>query len=161
MKILDLQTGRIHEYGTNGHDSLYVSNDGRCLTYYNLQNGDGSGVGDYRFVCDDNKVPSESETADARHAEVYFNIGGWNVPKWIPTNEMLPERYDSYLVMWRRRDEYSDRLFYEIVEYYPADDEGEGEWEQIEQAGKDGAEIVAWMPLPEMYEPKEADNEID
>lgn len=70
---------------------------------------------------------------------------------WIPTSEMLPERYDSYLVMWRRRDEYSDRLFYEIIEYYPADDEGEGEWEQIEQAGKDGAEIIAWQPLPEPY----------
>lgn len=82
-------------------------------------------------------------------------------PRWIPTSEMLPERYDSYLVMWRRRDEYSDSLFYEIVEYFPADDEGEGEWEQIEQAGKDGAEIVAWMPLPEMYEPKEAKHETD
>lgn len=78
MKIKDLQTGRVHEYGTNCHDSLYVSQDGRTLTYYNLQNGDGSGVGDYRFVCDDEKVPAESETADARHAEVYFNIGGWN-----------------------------------------------------------------------------------
>ena len=33
MKILDLQTGRVHEYGTNPHDSLYVSRDGRCLTY--------------------------------------------------------------------------------------------------------------------------------
>lgn len=77
MKILDLQTGSIHEYGTNPHDSLYVSNDGRFLTYYNLQNGDGSGVGDYRFVCDDDKVPCESETADAIHAEVYFNIGGF------------------------------------------------------------------------------------
>ena len=78
MKILDLQTGNIHEYGDNPHDSLYVSNDGRYLTYYNLQNGDGSGVGDYRFVCDDDKVPAESETADAIHAEVYFNIGGFD-----------------------------------------------------------------------------------
>ena len=78
MKILDLQTGRVHEYGDNPHDSLYVSNDGRYLTYYNLQNGDGSGLGDYRFVCDDDKIPAESETADAIHAEVYFNIGGFN-----------------------------------------------------------------------------------
>jgi len=78
MKILDTQTGRIHEYGSNPHDSLYVNNDGRYLTYFNLQNGDGSGVGDYRFVCDDGKIPSESETADAIHAEVYFNIGGFD-----------------------------------------------------------------------------------
>lgn len=78
MKILDTQTGDIHEYGADGHDSLRVSQSGRFLSYYNLQNGDGSAYGDYRFVCDDNKVPSESETADARHAHVFFNIGGWH-----------------------------------------------------------------------------------
>ena len=75
--------------------------------------------------------------------------------KWIPTSEILPEEYDSYLVMWRRIDgEYPDRLFYEICEYDPEEDE----WEKIEQAGEAGAEIVAWMPLPERYEPKEKEN---
>lgn len=78
MKILDTQTGDIQEYGADGHDSLRVSQDGRTLSYYNLQNGDGSAHGDYRFVCDDNKVPAESETADAIHAQVFFNIGGWH-----------------------------------------------------------------------------------
>lgn len=71
---------------------------------------------------------------------------------FIPTSEMLPEKYDCYMVMWRRRDgECPDRLFYEICEYDPEEDE----WERIEQAGEAGAEIVAWMPLPESYEPKE------
>lgn len=75
---------------------------------------------------------------------------------FIPTSEMLPEEYNSYLVMWRpRAGEYTDRLFYEICEYDPDEDE----WERIEQAGEAGAEIVAWMPLPKPYEPKEADNE--
>lgn len=75
---------------------------------------------------------------------------------WIPTSEMSPEKYDSYQVMWRpRAGEYTDRLFYEICEYDPDEDE----WERIEQAGEAGAEIVAWMPLPKPYEPKEADNE--
>lgn len=78
MKILDLQTGDVHEYGSNCHDSLAISQDGRTLTYYNLQNGDGSMLGDYRFVMDDNKVPEESQTADAIHAECYFDIGGWH-----------------------------------------------------------------------------------
>lgn len=74
---------------------------------------------------------------------------------WIPTSEMLPEKYDSYLVMWRSLTEgYPDRLFYEICEYDPEEDE----WERIEQAGEAGAEIVAWMPLPERYEPKEKEN---
>ena len=90
MKILDLQTGRIHEYGEDGHDSLVVSEDGRTLSYYNLQCGDGSRLGDYRFVCDDNKVPEESQTADALHCEVYFNIGGWHTPhgEWIKEDEV-------------------------------------------------------------------------
>ena len=70
--------------------------------------------------------------------------------KWIPTSEMLPEEEDGYLVMWRRRDEkYPGRLFYEVCEYDPDEDE----WETIEQAGAEGAEIVAWMPLPEPYVP--------
>lgn len=79
-----------------------------------------------------------------------------NAPdSWIPTSEMPPEKYDSYMVMWRRRDgECPDTLFYEICEYDP----GEDEWESIEQAGEAGAEIVAWMPLPERYEPKEKEN---
>jgi hypothetical protein len=77
--------------------------------------------------------------------------------QWIPTSEILPEEYGSYLVMWRYKSgDYADRLFYEITEYYPPEeDEEEGEWEKIEQAGKAGAEIMAWMPLPERYEPKE------
>ena len=75
-----------------------------------------------------------------------------NNVKWIPTSEMLPEEYDSYLVMWRSLTEgFPNRLFYEICEYDPEEDE----WERIEQAGEAGAEIVAWMPLPERYEPKE------
>lgn len=112
MKILDTQTGRIHEYGTNCHDSLYVSLDGRHLTYYNLQNGDGSGVGDYRFVCDDGKVPAESQTADALHAEVYFNIGGWNNKI---TGEWVEDIYHNTICNvcgGVRRDNRFDHIFF-------------------------------------------------
>ena len=79
-----------------------------------------------------------------------------NAPSpWTQTSEISPEEYDSYLVMWRYKSgAYADRLFYEICEYYPDEDE----WERIDQAGEAGAEIVAWMPLPERYEPKEKEN---
>ena len=77
MKILDLQTGRIRDYGTNCHDALRIGKDGRALYYSNMQNGDGSQWGDYRFVMDDDKTPDESQTADALHCECYFNIGGF------------------------------------------------------------------------------------
>ena len=49
LYIQDINSGRVFEYGKNCHDKLLISEDGRCLTYYNLQNGDGSCVGDYRF----------------------------------------------------------------------------------------------------------------
>lgn len=49
LYIQDVVSGRVFEYGKNCHDILVISKDGRCLTYYNLQNGDGSSVGDYRF----------------------------------------------------------------------------------------------------------------
>ena len=71
---------------------------------------------------------------------------------WIPTSEMLPDKYGCYLVMWRSlTEDFTDELFYEICEYIPEEDE----WERIEQAGKSGAEIVAWMPLPEPYTKEE------
>lgn len=130
MKIKDLQTGEVHEYGTNCHDSLYVSQDGRTLTYYNLQNGDGSGVGDYRFVCDDEKVPAESETADAIHCEVYFNIGGWNhrepqdnTPGDLISREALIKLIDESLQLYS--SQYSTDmlnmfgLFREIIDNAP------------------------------------------
>lgn len=69
--------------------------------------------------------------------------------KWIPVSKQLPDKYDSYLVLWRSLTEgYPDRLFYEICEYVPEEDE----WGRIEQAGEEGAEIIAWMPLPEPYQ---------
>lgn len=77
MLIKDLETGIVREYGKDCHDSLAISSDGRILSYYNLQNGDGSRFGDYRFVMEDGEVPLQSKTPDAIHAECYFNIGGF------------------------------------------------------------------------------------
>ncbi len=78
MKILDIATGNIHEYGSNRHDSLRISGDGRTLTYYNLQCGEGSKYGDFRFVMDDGKIPIESETEEAEYGDYFFNIGGFD-----------------------------------------------------------------------------------
>ena len=79
MWIKDLQTGEIRKYGTNHHDALMISDDGRTLSYENLQNGDGSRYGDYRFVVDDGgHIPSEDETLTKYGADAYFNIGGFD-----------------------------------------------------------------------------------
>ena len=62
MNIRDNETGEVFEYGTNIHHALMISANGGCLTFENLQNGDGSlesGNGGYSFVLDDGKTPEE------------------------------------------------------------------------------------------------------
>ena len=60
MKIRDNETGEVFEYGTNRHHALRISRNGGCLTFENLQNGEGSlktGDGNYSFGLDDGKTP--------------------------------------------------------------------------------------------------------
>lgn len=82
MWIKDLEDGTVRKYGTNCHDSLRISNDGRSLTYYNLQNGDGSMCGAYRFVTDEEGLTPDEDDVCIRHgADAYFNIGGFEERK--------------------------------------------------------------------------------
>ena len=77
MKIRDNETGEIFEYGTNRHHALMISANGGCLTFENLQNGDGSlksGDGGYSFVLDDGKTPEESASPDAVNGLTYAVI---------------------------------------------------------------------------------------
>lgn len=77
MWIKDMLTGTIRKYGTNPHDSLRISDDGHYLVYQNLQNGEGSEYGDYRFVTDENgNVPKDDEVYLKYGADAYFDIGG-------------------------------------------------------------------------------------
>ena len=80
MYIKDLETGKVRRYGTNPHDSLVISDDGRTLSYYNLQNGDGSRCGGYVFCDEEGKTPAEIDVHVEHGAEIYFNIGGWENP---------------------------------------------------------------------------------
>ncbi len=85
--IRDNTNGKVFEYGKNWHDSLLISEDGRYLTYYNLQNGDGSEFGSlekkvgYSFVVDGLPLtPNElsERTGCIEHAtDSYANIGGF------------------------------------------------------------------------------------
>ena len=76
MFIRDNENGNVRPYGTNHHDSLKISPDGRCLYYENLQNGDGS-IGGYSFVTDEGVVPKEDSVLARYGADAYFNIGGF------------------------------------------------------------------------------------
>lgn len=79
MYIKDNITGLVRLYGTNCHDSLEISDDGKYLTYYNLQCGEGSKYGSFSFVTDKNgTLPKDDEVLVKHGAEAYFNIGGFN-----------------------------------------------------------------------------------
>ena len=69
--IKSLQSGRIFEYGKNCHDRLVISEDGRSLHYENLQDGDGSCCGDYRFYYEKPKIETEM---DKMHE--------WDLDRW-------------------------------------------------------------------------------
>lgn len=98
MWIKDLETGMIHKYGTNRHDSLVISEDGKYLSYYNLQNGDGSGEhGGYVFVTNENGHTPEEDRSCYDMGEEYFNIGGWR--EGIKAEvQNVPKDADKYIV---------------------------------------------------------------
>ena len=87
MYIKYLPTGEVRKYGENHHDSLIISQDGRFLSYSNLQNGDCSDKGDIRFVLDeDGLLPSDAEAYQKYGGcDAYFNIGGF--PKEVETSD--------------------------------------------------------------------------
>lgn len=75
MYIRDNETNKVRIYGTDRHDSLVVSQDGRYLEYRNLQNGDGSIGGGYSFTDVNGNIPVDNE--DEYGTPMYFNIGGF------------------------------------------------------------------------------------
>lgn len=95
LYIKDLQTGKVRLYGTNSHDSLRISEDGTCLSYENLQNGDGSLYGEYR-LCDnpDGLLPEENECVEARFM-TYADIGGTDL-KQRNEGEWLDEEFVAF-----------------------------------------------------------------
>ena len=77
MYITDTVTGETRLYGTDHHDSLAKSDDGRCLYYENLQCGEGSEFGTFLFTDEEGTIPGENEILLKHGADDYFNIGGF------------------------------------------------------------------------------------
>lgn len=72
IMIKDLQSGRQFEFGKNTHDRLIISEDGRTLSYYDLQSGDGSRYGDYRFEYEKPSVEEYDE--NIAYADFYARM---------------------------------------------------------------------------------------
>ena len=73
-----------------------------------------------------------------------------NFGTWTSWSKASPEETDEYFVTWETcLPKGRQYRFIEIVEY----DSEKDEWGDIPQAEHyGGADIVAWMPLPEPYE---------
>lgn len=102
LYIKDMTNGKVRKYGTNNHDSLEISDDGKTLSYYNLQNGDGSSYGEYR-MCDNPKgiLPCDESELKKHGADCYVYIGGFKTDA-----DLLLEQVKEIL---NRSDDYINR----------------------------------------------------
>lgn len=83
-----------------------------------------------------------------------------NPNKWIPVSERLPEEYGEYLITWTTSQ--SKRPFIgisegeETLEYDHEHNRFKFKW-LLDDYIKvyPNVEVIAWMPLPEPYEPQE------
>ena len=83
------------------------------------------------------------EDTDLTPQEIYSLKAGTILKeqhRWIPVEERLPEESLNSVIGW---DEYRERCCF--VQYYA------GSW----HLGDESVRIIAWMPLPEAYQPEE------
>lgn len=159
LYIKDNTSGRVHEYGTDSHDSLVLQNDG-SLHYYNLQTGCGSIYPDegYSFCNEDGEIP----VWDMEYGvEPYVDIGGVTIAtdnnvggKWIPVSERLPEE-EEYTAKTKDGIEYYARLLLayktDIVGYEIGYYDGY-KWLSERMPMRIIKDVIAWKqfePLPE------------
>lgn len=122
MYIKDNITGEVRPYGTDCHDSLEISDDGKYLTYYNLQCGEGSKYGSYSFVTDKvGTLPKDDEDLIKHGADAYFNIGGWKSPAkvWQEIKDQIREEAE---LAYADFDEYKQNVLGIEADELPDDD---------------------------------------
>ena len=78
--------------------------------------------------------------------------------RWIPVSERLPEEREWYLAVFKEIDT-GFQLIPRVADYIG---NGENEWRIIDEDGlvqeyRCILECVAWMPLPEPYNPQESE----
>lgn len=72
---------------------------------------------------------------------------GLNADKWIPVSEQLPEEFESVLVCYKSQGGMAYCISDRLVNM-----DGSNRWSAM-----CGQEPIAWMPIPELYQPKEGE----
>ena len=95
LYVKDNTSGRVHEYGTNQHDSLVLQDDG-SLHYENLQCCAGTMFPEegYSFCNEDGTIPKWDKEY---RAEPYIDIGGEFYNKTITNADRIRAMSDDEL----------------------------------------------------------------
>ena len=104
--VKDNTSGRVHEYGTNQHDSLVLQDDG-SLHYENLQCCAGTMFPEegYSFCNEDGTIPKWDKEYGA---EPYIDIGGEFYNKPITNADRIRAMSDEELAEFIDRCEMND-----------------------------------------------------
>ena len=97
-------------------------------------------IGDYRHRCID--------------ATVIKELPSVNPQRWIPVSERLPEKDGSYLITYES-DLYNKQCFVTALEFECGKWFYDDDYKIIDY----GNCVIAWMPLPNPYEPQESEEE--
>ena len=106
LYVKDNTSGRVHEYGTNQHDSLVLQDDG-SLHYENLQCCAGTMFPEegYSFCNEDGTIPKWDKEYGA---EPYIDIGGEFYNKPITNADRIRSMSDEELADFIDRCEMGD-----------------------------------------------------
>ena len=106
LYVKDNTSGRVHEYGTNQHDSLVLQDDG-SLHYENLQCCAGTMFPEegYSFCNEDGTIPKWDKEYGA---EPYIDIGGEFYNKTITNADRIRAMSDEELADFIDRCEMGD-----------------------------------------------------
>ena len=106
LYVKDNTSGRVHEYGTNQHDSLVLQDDG-SLHYENLQCCAGTMFPEegYSFCNEDGTIPKRDKKYEA---EPYIDIGGEFYNKPITNADRIRAMSDEELADFIDRCEMND-----------------------------------------------------
>ena len=106
LYVKDNTSGRVHEYGTNQHDSLILQDDG-SLHYENLQCCAGTMFPEegYSFCNEDGTIPKWDKEYGA---EPYIDIGGEFYNKPITNADRIRAMSDEELADFIDRCEMND-----------------------------------------------------
>lgn len=116
--VYDKDLKDVHAVGTNQHDRLYLDEDGH-IQYANLQNGEGTKFGTYKFVFD--KKYHDAKNLPFTKEEIE-EIGLTFYDAYFDMVDLEKYASDTYIQMLKESEERNKRLLIKLLELREKDD---------------------------------------